>query len=559
MLRMILGRRWKRWVRLMLLLLCLFLIWEYAQDLLPSFDNMDNSGVKIRKVFDHWGKDETDINWLPTLLAKRTQEIPLVVVEEHYEVLKYWFQAADLGIIPLSKNILIHIDGHVDGAIPFDTDSLPVFRYPQSRQEIHNMMQRNDMFIVIAALTGFVNHVIWIWPSWDVDNHDGAEQNHLTLDIEMGYIEITVPEEMNRHKLDLCACWRPQESDKGTKTNKGIEASWECHRRNFSEIEAQDGPRVRREQCKIHSTGVLEIMGEAVAEKELKKVKLSGQNSGLILDVDEDFFGCWSDMITMEEVGINRKDITLISDIVADLLFSLTAEEEQLADGVYTSLVHFVIRLKARSCDTTNGFQSINKDCLTDIEVSNYLIENIPNIIMFLQNNVGDAVLRFTDPKQVGFYLQSLLLVLNSLSVKQLKVLADLGICFNMSPSSLYFGNNGQFQVCYGDNIPNNTMVTFHLPTEEEIITRTVSLKKILSSLFQRPDLVTVCRSVRDGYTPKQFFNIIESNVLQSIALTYRSVQYENVHFDTSLLGGKIGWSHRSNTLGHRLLQYLSL
>ncbi|BFZ02774.1 hypothetical protein BsWGS_05812 [Bradybaena similaris] len=556
---MILGRRWKRWLRLALLLLCLFFIWEYAQDLLPAYVRPGNSEVKIRRIYDHWGKDETDVNWLPTLLAKRTQEIPVVVVEEHYEVLKYWFQAADLGIIPMSKNILIHIDGHVDGAVPFDTDSLPIFRYPKSRQEIHNMMQRNDVFIVTAALTGFVDRVIWVWPGWDVDNHEEAEKNHLVIDVEMGYIEIKVQEEIGRHKLDLCACWRLRDSDRYVNTNKGIEALWECHRRNFTEMDVENGPEIHKEQCQIHSRGVFEMMGEAAAAKELQKVKVSGQNSGVILDIDEDFFGCWSDMITMEEAGIHRKDITLISDIVADLFFGLTAEEEQLADEVYSSLVHLVISLKARGCEMTNGFRSIKKDCLTDIDMSNYLIENVPNIITFLKNNIEDAVLRLGDPKQAGFYLQNVLLFFQSFTVKQLKILADLGICFNLSPSSRYFEDDGELQVCHGLNVPNSTEVTFYLPTEEEIITQTGSLQKIIGSLFQSPNLVTVCRSVRDGYTPKQFFNIIESNLLQSIALTYRSVHYENIHFDTSLLGGRVGWPHRSHSLGHRLLQYLSL
>uniref|UniRef100_A0A0B6Y6V4 Uncharacterized protein n=1 Tax=Arion vulgaris TaxID=1028688 RepID=A0A0B6Y6V4_9EUPU len=552
--RIFLGRRWRRWIRLSLLFLCFYLIWNIVRDMLPVKDNVDNSWMNERKVFDHWGKDDVDLNWMPNLLAKRTQEIPVVVVEEHYEVLKYWFQAADLGVIPRSKNILIHIDSHVDGAVPVDTDNLPLFRYPSSRQEIYNMMQRNDMFIVTAALTGLIDHVIWVWPSWDTTNHD-AENNHLIINVEMGFIEIRIQEQINRHKMDLCACWRIQ----GIDNDENVDASWECHRRNFSEIEAENGPDIERSQCQIHSKGMIEIMGEMVAAAELRKLKISDLNSGFILDIDEDFYGCWSDTFALQEAGIEKKDITLISDLITDLLFGLTAHEEHLANEFYSSLLHLVVKLKSHSCEIKGLEQSKKKNCLTNVEVSNYFIENIPTIIKFLQENGGDAVLRLPDPKHCGLYLQSLLLFFQNFSIKQLKVLADLGICFIVSPSSLYFQNVEKFHVCQGSNSPNNTVVTFHLPTELEIATRTVSLGKILSSLYKRPSLVTVCRSVRDGYTPKQFFSVIESNVLQSVASTFRGVQFENIYFDTNLLGGKSGWPHHSKSWTHRFIQYLSL
>lgn len=85
MLRVVIGRRWKRWLRLSLLLFCLCMIWVFVRDLLQSRNHAANSDEDTRRIYDHWGPDDTDLNWLPRLLAKRSQEIPVVVVEEHYE------------------------------------------------------------------------------------------------------------------------------------------------------------------------------------------------------------------------------------------------------------------------------------------------------------------------------------------------------------------------------------------------------------------------------------------------------------------------------------------
>ncbi|KAJ8318456.1 hypothetical protein KUTeg_003547 [Tegillarca granosa] len=81
------------------------------------------------------------------LLFKNTS-LNAYVVEEHHEVLQYWFEAARRKIIPDSGNTLIHIDGHSDMGLPFFYYEFPYFRAPKDRKDIHFMMQRNDIFII---------------------------------------------------------------------------------------------------------------------------------------------------------------------------------------------------------------------------------------------------------------------------------------------------------------------------------------------------------------------------------------------------------------------------
>ena len=102
------------------------------------------------------------------------------------------------------------------------------------------------------------------------------------------------------------------------------------------------------------------------------------------------------------------------------------------------------------------------------------------------------------------------------------------------------------FGVCTGQTAPDNDVITHHVPTRQEIVRQTDKLKKILSYLPQ-PKHVTVCRSFRDGYTPKEFFSQIERNILTSIQNSFHS--YRTVHYDVNLLGGPEGWFSRNNSL----------
>ncbi|CAL1541924.1 unnamed protein product [Lymnaea stagnalis] len=556
---MMLLRKWQRYLRWCIALAALFVLWQVIHHF-SQINTLDLSLDRYgKKQPDHWGSTNEDIDWLPGLVKSRSQEIPIVVVEEHYEVLKYWFQAADLGLISKSRNVLIHVDGHVDGAVPYDTENIPWFHYPNSRQEIYNMMQRNDMFIVAAVLTGFVDHVIWVWPQWDRQNHD-SDWSHVIIDVQMGYTKVKVDTEMTGYKNDLCSCWKIRELEESNREKTPQDSLWECHRRNFSEVEAEKGPQISKLDCMIHATAVLEVMSEAVATVELPKIYPASSSAGVILDIDEDFYGCWSDMIPLQKSGMAEKSVELLSDLIADVLCADTAREEVVADMFYTALVNMVINLKSESCEVIGQqLRDQNKHCKTSLEVSNYIIENIPTLLGYLKKEGHEILLCHEEEKLQGLYLQSMMQLLLNFSMKELRLLSDLGICFKVSPSSRYFAQGGLLHVCMGENTPARTKVSFHLPSEVEITTQTVSLRKIITAVFKKPDLVTICRSVRDGYTPKQFHQVIESNILTSISHIYRSAHVENAHYDTNLLGGRLGWAQRSRIWTEKLLKYVSL
>jgi len=59
-----------------------------------------------------------------------------------------------------------------------------------------------------------------------------------------------------------------------------------------------------------------------------------------------------------------------------------------------------------------------------------------------------------------------------------------------------------------------------------------------------RPLLVTVCRSVRDGYTPRSLAAHIETGILSALRRQRRSGTM-TVIYDNDLLAGRGGWDNR--------------
>lgn len=47
------------------------------------------------------------------------------------------------------KLFQVHIDGHSDLAMPFNTAFYPTFRHPQTTLDLEAMMQSNDVFIMV--------------------------------------------------------------------------------------------------------------------------------------------------------------------------------------------------------------------------------------------------------------------------------------------------------------------------------------------------------------------------------------------------------------------------
>ncbi|ESO84242.1 hypothetical protein LOTGIDRAFT_229697 [Lottia gigantea] len=122
------------------------------------------------------------VNILPPsiryLKVNDSSRIPVVIVEEHHEVIPYWYAAAEQSLITKSDVTILHIDGHDDNAYPIITEDFPLLKYPTTDIQLFSLMQRNDVFIVGASATGLIKRVIWVWPPWDKVNHKTDYKKH---------------------------------------------------------------------------------------------------------------------------------------------------------------------------------------------------------------------------------------------------------------------------------------------------------------------------------------------------------------------------------------------
>ena len=412
-------------------------------------------------------------------------------------------------------------------------------------------------------------------PSWDRD-----KTSPLTAKIwfKLGTLMRRSPGD---HKQNFCSCWVhiPSADDKDQDTGWGYNLpsednnGWRCQANEFSPLAEEDsGSEINPAQCSVHTSGLLQLVDLNEATDILTSITQehdhSNDNHKILLDIGEDFFGLWSDSFDLNTAGLTSDETDILSGLIGDVFCADTTFDERIADMFHAALLNLLVNIKLQSCEMKRENFSLNqrrRKCYTSLEMSNLLIEKIPRMVQFLIE-IGEAEHILCARSQPSWdssmhtLLQNLILYLQNLSVQQLRHLAWLGICFDVSPSSVYFHPPLPLKLCKGHNKLNQTLISPFHPSEDELETTSEDLKRLLLSLQEQPRLVTVSRSIRDGCTPKDLFHNIEAKVLENLKSAFKSsIHSESIHFDSSLLGGKLGWPRRFPSWNNKLLKYLSL
>ncbi|KAL8580105.1 hypothetical protein ACOMHN_061220 [Nucella lapillus] len=444
--------------------------------------------------------------------------------------LKYWFDAAAVGVIPQSGNTLLHIDGHSDAAPPRDLSIVPWFHLPRSHSQVANMMQSNDVFIAGAALTGLISRYIWVWPDWDYADHVN-DSHHSVADVIAGWRIYSPPDgkPFQRH----CACMR-------TRLPHSQSEGWECWNDESDLTDIGGSSVIKSKQCKAVLTAVVENVHEKKALELLKSGDWIRQDERVLLDIDEDYFGCESSVMPLYNAGLTQDFINQLSDLVSQFLCVNEVRFELIADKVFHTAVQIVRDFKTNLCGEKQSHDQAG--CVSEFEADKALIHLIPKFTKTLRKaEVFTLMCHGTSGEVI---LQILLRMLFSLNFKQLDALNYVGMCLETAPTSMAYEPDS-LHICHGFNIPSDTQVTFHVPTVKENAMRSEILKNTLSLLPQQPKLVTVCRSMRDGYTPWAVFSAVEKSVMGILRSVFPGVAEDSFHFDENLLGGKKGWPER--------------
>ncbi|KAL4240097.1 hypothetical protein ACF0H5_000891 [Mactra antiquata] len=444
------------------------------------------------------------------------------IVEEHHEVIPYWFGAARRGIIPKAGNVLIHIDGHSDMYTAEVLPEYPLFRWPSDKQLIY-LMQRNDAFIQAAAMAGLIDRVIWVWPDWDLPNHD---QQYTLSTYSLGWAYVISPEKQKTKHKTFCFCIQ----------NNGYRECMSVQNAEKEKTEEDEsGFKIQYKNCRIKKQVIVEEVHEQKMLQYLTKSDWLKDNKNIMLDIDEDYYGCTYAIEPLLKTNMSYEKIYQFDETVAANLCPASATHEKESDYFLMQLIGSV-RIK-RACAINPNLKNSTK-CLQIIKIdllhtfSTLLTEKVAEKSINLCPNVSQA------------FIHNLLSQMGKLRITQLHALQKTGFCSITSTKTLKNQYNDKFGICFGANTPKNTQIFEHSPTKNEIIKRTMLLKQILKKIkYFSPNIVTVCRSVRDGYTPRNYFELIESSIITALNRTMdRNL---SLHYDRDLIGGKPGWPSR--------------
>ena len=273
----------------------------------------------------------------------------------------------------------------------------------------------------------------------------------------------------------------------------------------------------------------------------------AGDVGGVIIDVDEDFFGCESPSDQLAGWLGNESSswvhVELIGGALSAFLCPRTAEDESAADRFARRLVKLVVNIcRWRSTDR----------CVPSAVDAVVASAFVGRPTMFCGTTVA----------QVKTAWASLADILVQVPVAHLRSVLDVGFCLNTAPRTHNFGkepNIGDFVVCYGANEPNSNLVYHHTPSVDELDAQMRSFDRLVAELLRQAEattvgvaggqrrtlLVTLCRSVRDGYTPRSLAARIEDGILSSLRRQRRSGTMTIV-YDRDLLGERVGWNNRT-------------
>ena len=374
-----------------------------------------------------------------------------------------------------------------------------------------------------------------MWPDWDHAEHAEESDHHVT-DVMVGWRTYYPPDGKNFRRL--CACQKSRSESPAHNSTEGHD--WECWDDEPDKSEMGGGPMVKSMLCSAELTGVIEFVHESRAVELLKRGDWIMKEEKVLLDIDEDYYGCESSVMPLYNAGLYKAAITRLSQLIGKLFCANDVHNEFIADKVFHTLVQIVQDFKASLC-LKKAPQNGN-DCLSDLRADQALIQMIPQVSDSLEK-AGVEELQ-CDRGAGKVWLQVLLRTLYNLNITQLEALSYVGVCLETAPTSFQFETES-LHVCHGFNVPGDTQVTFHVPTEHENEVRSELLKNTLSQLPKQPMLVTVCRSMRDGYTPWAFFGYIEKAVIKILGTVFKDVTEKSFHYDENLLGGRKGWPDR--------------
>ncbi len=373
-------------------------------------------------------------------------------------------------------------------------------------------------------MAGLVTRVVWIYPSWV----DSIDEVYTKCRMELGYRQVIKDGKTVPYFCECQTILDPDEDKDIALTDK------ECMYIDYSKPGDKLEISLPADECKTVKSITMEYVKDDWALQMAKQPQWLANTRSVILDIDEDFYGVENVVDPLLASGFQWPVLTNLSQRISQFLCPLNAEDEGWADNLLKQILAATIRL----CKWSSQHRMCTSS-MTSIKEETYrLIQE-----KFLGSN--QAVFCGSTLEKVKTAWDDILSIVTQLSTEQVRALTQTGFCLNMSPSTLNFEEVAAFRICHGVNTPNDTLVDMHTVTSEEVQETSDNLKLLLTALqAHHPHLVTISRSLRDGFTPRQFARDIEAGILSYFDTYSGPGKGYQIIYDGSLLGGRQGRFH---------------
>ena len=367
-------------------------------------------------------------------------------------------------------------------------------------------MKANDVFIISAIGMELINTFIWIKPSW-------TNRHYLNQTMAVGVTD----EFKETYGTQLCVC-EDFEKKKKSKTRSKEECEVLHPKREGSKS-------VDITKCSIKAQYRYYEVSEKYAIKLLNAIRKKEKNQpSVILDIDEDYFGVENRMKAYRKNGGQNDDIWVIDKAASKVFCPKTGGDAENRANEF--MLEYMQKILTQ-CYA--GRQKCNENNVLEIgdEMRNKLNDNLRKKLFC---SIEDFQSEFSN----------LAHTLWSFSETALKGFLKLKFC-NFGIPALGFGE--KFGTCKG--IPDNGATENHMPDNTEIQDRANKLNNIVSFIFEKyavPGVTTICRSMRDGYTPSNYFQSIEKYITDGLRNATAHKNDLSFHYDDKLLFGSPGW-----------------
>ena len=370
-------------------------------------------------------------------------------------------------------------------------------------------------------MVGLVSRVIWVWPSWD-RNYVEQKRSYEVHEMELGWFWEASDDSKEPH---FCQCELLTEGGSPKRCFFLNSTAGLLDREIEMDVEA----------CHIERTYTSEHINEHhVVDKVVSEEGWIDADSSIILDVDEDFFGCESVSQALVGEDMAWTAVEEIDSKLQSFICPKHAGHEDLGDRFLREVVRSLVdhcRWSARNRSCRIPFNDAVDDTHKLV-----LSEFIRRPSLFCGEN----------DHQIRSAWREVAAAFYKLPPRQTERILGIGFCLSLSMKTLFYGDGrGGFVICHGLNEPNSSVISYYTPSEEEQQSRMDNFAEVVRTLSKpAPGMATVCRSVRDGYTPRALARQIETHIVKTVQRLNDGKLF-TTYYDDELLGSIDGWDGR--------------